>query len=155
MILQSAGAFAVGGFIDRSATLVWPTGTNGDGQFEFAVSTDATSAIFENNASDTGEANNRTALTVNSGPDLVIRNLRVEQSSLQAGGLVTLLWRSGTTVLRRPPRASVITSWSLTRRSTRFWSIPRLRMTRLSRVSARSAQANPAYAPSPSVCLRG
>ncbi|WP_301102649.1 CARDB domain-containing protein, partial [Propionivibrio sp.] len=86
--LAADGAFTD----DRSYTFDWPAGALGAGQIEFVVTTDYAAEIVENNAGHTAEANNTGSVSVASGPDLVVRNLHVEQSDLTAGGLVTALW---------------------------------------------------------------
>ena len=88
------GTLAAGGFIDRAYTLTWPTGINAAGQFEFVISTDYNADIFENNLQDTGETNNTSIATIASGPDLLVKNLRTDQTEIHAGGLIAFAWET-------------------------------------------------------------
>jgi subtilase family serine protease len=88
------GKLVAGGFVDRAYTLTWPLGANAAGRFEFVINTDYNADIFENNLQGTAETNNPRILTVASAPDLVVRNLRTEQATTYAGGLVNLSWQT-------------------------------------------------------------
>ena len=90
----SEGPLAIGASRDRAASITWPIGSGGVGQFEFLVTTDSGSQHFENNGTGTAETNNTALTTIASGPDLAVRNLTVAESSLQAGGLVTVKWET-------------------------------------------------------------
>ena len=86
------GALGAGLSRDRVHSFDWPVGTQGIGDFSFEVRGDGSDEIFENNAANNAEDNNSDSVIAHSAPDLVVRNLRVHQTSLEAGGLVTLLW---------------------------------------------------------------
>jgi len=88
----SDGALAVGGSRLRNAQFVWPTGSASSGRFAIRVVADSASEIPEANASGTGETNNTAEVFRNAGPDLQIRNLRVDTAAIQAGGLITIRW---------------------------------------------------------------
>src|SRR6185436_19356016 len=77
---------------DRSAVVVWPTGTNASGRFEFQVSTDRAGDLFEFNPGGTGETNNLATVTVLSAPDLQVANLRVTPQQPQSGTSLTIAW---------------------------------------------------------------
>jgi hypothetical protein len=66
----AAGPLNAGGNLPRSFAFSWPAGVLGAGLFEFIVSTDSGTAIFESNALDTGESNNSARITATSAPDL-------------------------------------------------------------------------------------
>jgi len=86
------GVLDAGAFEDRSLSFLWPEGTEGVGRFEIQVVADADQAVFENNAANTAELNNTVMMTAETGPDLLVANLAVQQASLQAGDQVTLAW---------------------------------------------------------------
>ncbi len=80
----------------RAFNFTWPAGVLGSGQFEFIVTTDSASEVFENNPADTGESNNSARITATSAPDLVVQNLHVAPAGggaqAQAGDSVTVTW---------------------------------------------------------------
>ncbi|MDZ4254036.1 MAG: CARDB domain-containing protein, partial [Sulfuritalea sp.] len=86
------GDIGAGGLRDRSMTLTWPAGTDGTGQFEFTVTTDSSSHIFEYNTSGTGESNNASLINVLSAPDLVVSGLSSDAPAPKTGDLITLNW---------------------------------------------------------------
>lgn len=86
------GQVGAGEARDRSFHSIWPAGMLGSGQFEFIVSTDSASEIFENNSGDTAESNNSARITAISAPDLVVQNLQVDPVTAEAGGSVTVSW---------------------------------------------------------------
>ncbi|MCF8179440.1 MAG: hypothetical protein K9J74_13100 [Sulfuritalea sp.] len=86
------GDISAGGSSDRSTTLTWPAGADATGQFEFTVTTDSSSQIFEYNTSGSGESNNASQVNVLSAPDLVVSNLISDTSAPKTGDLITLNW---------------------------------------------------------------
>ncbi|MBK6595661.1 MAG: hypothetical protein IPG23_24860 [Burkholderiales bacterium] len=86
------GDIAVADLRDRSTTLLWPTGANANGQFEFTVTTDAVSQVFENNLPGTAESNNASQIVILSAPDLVVGNLTSDTPAPMTGDLITLNW---------------------------------------------------------------
>ncbi len=104
---SATGPLASLGSRSRSATLIWPTGTSGLGQFRFTVTTDSTGQVFESNAAGTGETNNTAQLTVVSAPDLQVANLATAPSSVQAGASVTVSWAD-----QNAGTAALVAGWS-------------------------------------------
>ncbi len=98
-----AGALAGGGFRDRSFTFVWPAGPVGGGRFEFQVTSDAGTEIFESNAADDAETNNAARIAVVSAPDLVVGNLAVTPLSPSAGARIAISWTTTNSGAARTP----------------------------------------------------
>ncbi|MCP4925155.1 MAG: hypothetical protein GY916_04335, partial [Gammaproteobacteria bacterium] len=88
----NSGVLAAGEFRDFSHSFIWPQGTDSTGRFEFVITADALSEIFENNLTGTAEENNSASLMESSGPDLTVKNLTLVPGTIQAGGLVTITW---------------------------------------------------------------
>ena len=86
------GVLNVGATRARSTQFVWPSGASATGRFSIRVIADSAAEIPEANLGGTGESNNTTELTCLSGPDLRIKNLRVDTTGVHAGGQVTLRW---------------------------------------------------------------
>ena len=85
-------SFAAGATRTRQVVITWPAGNTGLGKFEFAVTADADGIITEANDAGTGETNNRTVLAVLSAPDLVVQNLIVTNTVVQAGSTLIIQW---------------------------------------------------------------
>ena len=60
------GALGVGASRERSYTFTWPGGVVGSGQFEFVITADSASQLFESNADDSAETNNSTRVVMTS-----------------------------------------------------------------------------------------
>ncbi|MDB5858608.1 MAG: hypothetical protein JWQ76_2297, partial [Ramlibacter sp.] len=90
-----AGAgLLTGASASRSLQFTWPTGAAGTGNFEFRVLADSSNQVSELDAAGLAELNNQTIASRSNGPDLQVRQLRVQDpETLQAGGLVTIHWQ--------------------------------------------------------------
>lgn len=86
------GDLAVAAQRARSVQFIWPDGASAAGQFAFRILLDSTQAIAEANPTDTGESNNSVERIRIVGPDLRVKNLSLAQTTLEAGGLVTVNW---------------------------------------------------------------
>ncbi|MCW9030677.1 MAG: hypothetical protein OQK58_04255 [Gammaproteobacteria bacterium] len=95
--VATSGALAVGGTREHSAQFTWPAGLTGIGQLSFRIVLDSNEVIPEDNILGNGETNNSIELIRLSGPDLTVQNLNVVQTSIEAGGLVTVTWEDWNT----------------------------------------------------------
>lgn len=86
------GSLGVGQTRQRAARFNWPTGVSASGRFSIRIIADSSGEIGEANTAGTGESNNTTEVIRTVGPDLQIRNLQLDSTDLQAGGLVTVRW---------------------------------------------------------------
>lgn len=90
--LLEDGTLDVGSMRSRSAQFVWPSAASASGRFSIRIIADSAFEVPEANLAGTGENNNTSELIRLSGPDMRIRNLRVDSAGVQAGGEVTLRW---------------------------------------------------------------
>jgi hypothetical protein len=86
------GALAVNGTRQRSAQFTWPGGVSASGRFSLKIIADSNNNYVEVNSSGTGESNNTVEKISLVGPDMKVKNLRVDTANITAGGLVTLRW---------------------------------------------------------------
>ena len=86
------GTLDVGGSRQRTAQFTWPTAASASGRFAIRVLADSLNEIAEANLAGTGESNNHGEVQRTAGPDMQIRNLKVDSTDIQAGGLVTISW---------------------------------------------------------------
>ncbi|QNM95072.1 CARDB domain-containing protein [Chitinimonas koreensis] len=87
-----AGELAAGATRTRTAQFAWPVGVAASGRFSIRVVADSLGEIVEANAGGSGESNNTAETIKLAGPDLTVKNLVVDTTQVQAGGLVTLRW---------------------------------------------------------------
>ena len=89
------GPIAGGQSRSRGYSFLLPDGARGAGEFEFTVTSDSTSAIFEYNATGTSESNNVAVLVRNSAlapyPDLTVSNIAAPATGLP-GQPVDITW---------------------------------------------------------------
>ncbi|MBK6595660.1 MAG: hypothetical protein IPG23_24855 [Burkholderiales bacterium] len=88
----SAGVLGANETRARTAQFTWPTGASALGRFSIKVAADSAANILEANAGGTAESNNTLELINEAGSDVQIRNLHVDTSDVQAGGLVSIGW---------------------------------------------------------------
>ena len=97
LVPAATAIFAAGGTANRSTTVALPAGPAATGTLEVTVTTDALSAVPEQNGAGTGEANNAASTTVQSVlapyPDLQVASLAATPAGgWQPGSTVTLHW---------------------------------------------------------------
>jgi len=91
----NSDAIAAGDSLAREYSFRLPEGRPGAGTLSIQITADAYSYVVESNAAGTAEANNTaTIAAISTLPpvDLTVTGLAVTQTSLQAGGLVTINW---------------------------------------------------------------
>ncbi|MEM6665139.1 MAG: CARDB domain-containing protein, partial [Pseudomonadota bacterium] len=76
----------------RSIQITLPENLNVVGAFAFTVTTDTGDTILEANETDTGETNNSTQANVVSAPNLIVRDIRLQEPDPIAGGDLTIVW---------------------------------------------------------------
>jgi hypothetical protein len=88
------GALVVGSARAHAVQFIWPSGLSSAGEFSFQIVLDSAGELPEANEQGNGESNNAVELLRTSGPDLLVKNLQIEQSLIEAGGLLTIDWET-------------------------------------------------------------
>ena len=86
------GPLEINGIRQRNTQFNWPNGVSASGRFSFRIVADSSNNFVEANAGGTGESNNISELIRLVGPDMKVKNLHVETTNIDAGGLVTIQW---------------------------------------------------------------
>jgi len=84
---------AVGERISRQLSFTWPSGALASGEFEIRVIVDHLQQVAEANDTQTAEDNNQSSFRFWSGADLIVQDLQLNNSQLQAGDLVSVTWQ--------------------------------------------------------------
>ena len=82
----------INGIRQRNTQFNWPNGVSASGRFSLRIVADSSNDFVEANARGTGESNNISELIRLAGPDMRVKNLHIETTNIEAGGLVTIQW---------------------------------------------------------------
>ncbi|MCB1944039.1 MAG: hypothetical protein KDI53_18655, partial [Candidatus Accumulibacter sp.] len=93
--LPGGATLAAGASRSGTALFLWPQGVAAAGRFSLQVTVDAASQLAEANPGGTAESNNTAEIFRVTGPDLLVRKLRVEPAGatpIAAGGVLKVFW---------------------------------------------------------------
>jgi CARDB len=83
-----------GASVRRTVQFTWPISASSAGNFIFRIVVDSANQVAEVDSLAQAESNNQIEFTRQSGPDLQVVNVRVQNpETVHAGGLVTVIWQ--------------------------------------------------------------